>query len=503
MSTDRGCLERFREADNAGQHARACLEAGRRAARQGNLEEARRLLRAAVQADPGCSEAWLQLAWLTEAPRERKMLLQQVLSLEPDHFQARAELARLQAPSASPVVTPQAPQWRTGRWVLGLLVVAAFVLLALLLWAPVARSLAGLLPTLTPPSLPTPTRTPAEVAAQFEPKLRAAFSGEDWNRAVEIADIMLGVDPGGEQAQRWALEAHVRYGQALVEAGQAVDALRQFDQAVALVPGDAEAQQWQQTTQLYLAGREALLTGDWSAAIQTLTQAHEQMPDFGDLSARLVEAYSGYGKAALEAGDWTACIKSLTEARERLPGDPALVELLSTAYRQRGVAAHEGGQLQQAKSDLEAALALRPDDSEAQAHYDEVMYVLFPPKRIEIDISAQHFYAWQGDTLIYSFPTSTGLPGRDTAAGKFKVLDKMPMAYSSIWRLQMPYWLGIYYVGNIENGIHALPIRPDGTVMWAGLLGQKASYGCVILSTEAARLVYEWAEIGTAVDIHY
>ena len=83
------------------------------------------------------------------------------------------------------------------------------------------------------------------------------------------------------------------------------------------------------------------------------------------------------------------------------------------------------------------------------------------------------------------------------------MLDKIPMAYSSVWNLQMPYWLGIYYVGNIENGIHALPIRPDGTVMWGGLLGQRASYGCIILSTEAARLVYNWAEIGTEVHIHY
>jgi lipoprotein-anchoring transpeptidase ErfK/SrfK len=39
--------------------------------------------------------------------------------------------------------------------------------------------------------------------------------------------------------------------------------------------------------------------------------------------------------------------------------------------------------------------------------------------------------------------------------------------------------------------------------MWGGLLGQRASYGCVILSTEAAQLIYDWAEIGTPVDIHY
>jgi lipoprotein-anchoring transpeptidase ErfK/SrfK len=37
--------------------------------------------------------------------------------------------------------------------------------------------------------------------------------------------------------------------------------------------------------------------------------------------------------------------------------------------------------------------------------------------------------------------------------------------------------------------------------MWGGLLGQRASYGCIILSKSAARKLYNWAEIGTAVEI--
>jgi tetratricopeptide (TPR) repeat protein len=217
----------------------------------------------------------------------------------------------------------------------------------------------------------------------------------------------------------------------------------------------------------------------------------------------LLEAYRLKGQAALKDGQLTEAIEALTYVHDAAPNTPGVTDLLADAYRQRGIAHQEEDSLTEARSDLEAALALRPDDAEAQTHLDAVMYILFPPKRIEIDISSQRFYAYEGDTLIYTFLTSTGLPGRDTAAGHFKVLDKIPMAYSSVWRLQMPYWLGIYYVGSIENGIHALPIRPDGSVMWGGLLGQRASYGCVILSTEAAQIIYNWAEIGTEVDIHY
>jgi tetratricopeptide (TPR) repeat protein len=390
------------------------------------------------------------------------------------------------------------------RWVLVVLIlVALMAVVSLFLWGPVDRSLAWLRPTATPPAFPTPTLTPAEIAAQFQPQLDSAISNQEWDRVLEIAAIMLGVDPTGDGARASAHSAYMQHGQALVRMGVVDEALAQFDRALTLVPEDSEAGGWRQVSQLYLDGQEAFQASEWPLAIQTWNQAYDQMPGFGDLSARLAEAYRRQGQTALEAGEWTLAVKALSDAHERLPSDAQLDELLSTAYRQRGIASQEEGKLQQARADLEAALALRPDDEEARTHYDEVMYILFPPKRIEIDISEQHFYGWLGDTLVYSFPTSTGIPGRDTATGHFEVLDKIPMAYSSIWRLKMPYWLGIYYVGNIENGIHALPIRPDGTVMWGGLLGQKASYGCVILSTEAARIIYDWAEIGTSVDIHY
>lgn len=497
-------MQRFQGADDPAQQAQAWLEAGRIVARQGDTDEARRLFHAGVKADPGCTEAWLQLALLAQNRREREVLLRRVLVLEPDHVQARAELARLHTPAPSSSAARRSYAQRMRRWTLGLLVVAAALfLLVLLVWGPVDRSLAGLLPTPTPLVTPTPTLTPAQLAAQFEPQLQAALSSGNWERVLELVAIMLSVDRAGEAVKDWALAAHMQYGQTLVEAGQMDEALAQFESGLTLVPDDAEAQLWRQVTQMYLRGQEALKAGDWPTAIQVLTEAHQLMADYGDLADLVIQAYRRHGQVAIEAEDWTTAIKSLTAAHTRRSGDPELVDLLATAYRERGIVWQGQGDLQQARADLESALVLVPDDQKAKTHYDEVMYILFPPKRIEIDISRQRFYAWLGDRLIYEFPTSTGLPGRDTAAGHYKVLDKIPMAYSSIWRLKMPYWLGIYYVGNIENGIHALPIRPDGSVMWGGLLGQKASYGCVILSTQAARLIYEWAEIGTPVHIHY
>jgi tetratricopeptide (TPR) repeat protein len=545
MSTRRPDLHRFRDGDDARQKNQARLEASRTLARQGNLDDARRLLRSVVQSEPGCVEAWLGLAWLTSDGREREQLLRRVLDLEPDHAQAQGELDRLRRGSGSSEGVARAnPVW-TRRWVLGLLVLAAAFLLAILLaWGPVSSSFSWLLPTPTPTVTPSPPLTPEEIAARFVPQLQAALDGEAWDRALEIVAIMGGVNPSGEEVQQWALAVHMQYGQALVQAGQVAQAQVQFDQAVAVEPDDAQVRLWQQTTEIYLAGQQAFDAGDWDAAIHAFAHAYKQMPAYGDLFDRLLGLYRQKEQAAIEDGDWptaidvltqayellsqapevadllssayreqaqaalddgklTVAVDSLTAAHEQLPDDQAVVELLVTAYRERATSREKNHKLEKARADLEAALELRPDDTEMQAHLDQVMARLFPPKRIEIDISKQRFYAWEGDELVYKFRTSTGLRGRDTATGHFEVLSKIPMAYSSIWRLKMPYWLGIYYVGRVENGIHALPIRPDGSVMWGGLLGQRASYGCVILSTKAAKTIYNWAEIGTPVDIHY
>ena len=123
------------------------------------------------------------------------------------------------------------------------------------------------------------------------------------------------------------------------------------------------------------------------------------------------------------------------------------------------------------------------------------------PKRIEIDISEQRLTAWEGETQVYDFVCSTGLPGYPTRRGQFRVLDKIPMAYSSPLNLWMPHWLGIYWAGSTENGIHALPII-NGKKLWEGHLGRPISYGCIVLSTEAAEALYHWAEISIPVVIH-
>ena len=123
-------------------------------------------------------------------------------------------------------------------------------------------------------------------------------------------------------------------------------------------------------------------------------------------------------------------------------------------------------------------------------------------KLILVDLSEQHMYVYDGDTLVYSFIASTGR-NNYTKVGTFAVQSKIPNAYGSAWDIWMPNWLGIYYAGGSENGIHALPILPNGATLWAGYLGTPISYGCVVLDTYDSQLLYDWAEIGTPVKIQW
>jgi LysM repeat protein len=122
-------------------------------------------------------------------------------------------------------------------------------------------------------------------------------------------------------------------------------------------------------------------------------------------------------------------------------------------------------------------------------------------KRIVVDLSDQRMYVYQNGQLLWNWVVSTGRPGQSTITGSFKVLNRIPNAYASTWGLQMPYWLGIYWAGSLQNGIHALPIQANGQRLWDGYLGRPVSFGCIILSVDNAATLYNWAPVGTPVNI--
>lgn len=123
----------------------------------------------------------------------------------------------------------------------------------------------------------------------------------------------------------------------------------------------------------------------------------------------------------------------------------------------------------------------------------------YPGKFIEVNLSEQNLYQFEGTNLIATYRVSTGKWSMPTPQGEFSINNKDPRAYSQEYGLYMPYWMS--FIGS-QYGIHELPEWPDGTKEGEGHLGTPVSHGCIRLGRGAAEAVYNWAEVGTPVYVH-
>jgi lipoprotein-anchoring transpeptidase ErfK/SrfK len=113
---------------------------------------------------------------------------------------------------------------------------------------------------------------------------------------------------------------------------------------------------------------------------------------------------------------------------------------------------------------------------------------------IDVNLSEQQVYAYEGDVLVNSFIVSTGVYGTPTVTGEFNIYVKVPvqdMSGPGYYLSNVP-WVMFFYD---EYGFH-------GTY-WHNNFGTPMSRGCVNLRTEDAEWLYNWASIGTPVIVHY
>jgi lipoprotein-anchoring transpeptidase ErfK/SrfK len=113
---------------------------------------------------------------------------------------------------------------------------------------------------------------------------------------------------------------------------------------------------------------------------------------------------------------------------------------------------------------------------------------------IEVNLSQQQIYAYEGDILVNAFIVSTGLPDTPTVTGEYRIYVKVPlqdMSGPGYYLTDVP-WVMFFYE---DYGFH-------GTY-WHNNFGTPMSRGCVNLSVEDAEWLYNWASVGTPVHIHY
>jgi lipoprotein-anchoring transpeptidase ErfK/SrfK len=112
---------------------------------------------------------------------------------------------------------------------------------------------------------------------------------------------------------------------------------------------------------------------------------------------------------------------------------------------------------------------------------------------IDVDLSEQRVTAYDGDSSVRSFIVSTGIRAYPTVAGQFRIYTKLyasDMAGPGYYLPAVPYTM-YYYRGYALHGTY-----------WHSNFGTPMSHGCINLYTPDAQWLFEFASIGTLVNIH-
>ncbi len=112
---------------------------------------------------------------------------------------------------------------------------------------------------------------------------------------------------------------------------------------------------------------------------------------------------------------------------------------------------------------------------------------------IDVDLSSQSVSAYEGKNSVNTFIVSTGTWQHPTVTGQFHIYVKYrytDMAGPGYYLPDVPYTM-YFYDG---YGLH-------GTY-WHSNFGTPMSHGCINLRTEDAAWLYNWADVGTLVNVH-
>jgi lipoprotein-anchoring transpeptidase ErfK/SrfK len=111
-------------------------------------------------------------------------------------------------------------------------------------------------------------------------------------------------------------------------------------------------------------------------------------------------------------------------------------------------------------------------------------------KWIELDLSAQKLTAYEGETKVYSALVSTGIASMPTPLGEHRIYRKI--------RSQVMSGPG-YYLPNVEWVSYFIKGYAIHGTYWHNNFGHPMSHGCVNMTNDDAKWIYEWAPLHTKV----
>lgn len=119
-----------------------------------------------------------------------------------------------------------------------------------------------------------------------------------------------------------------------------------------------------------------------------------------------------------------------------------------------------------------------------------------------VNIAEQKTYVYEGSkndwTLDKTFTCSTGIEGKETPVGVFTVQNRAPWFFSPKYGQG-----GKYYVQFMGNYLfHSIPFDSDKTTVSDPTLGVPASHGCIRLSVEYSKWLYDNVQNGSKIIIY-
>jgi lipoprotein-anchoring transpeptidase ErfK/SrfK len=213
----------------------------------------------------------------------------------------------------------------------------------------------------------------------------------------------------------------------------------------------------------------------WSGARHTLSSAQDLMPDLESLGAgKDFEARLAQAEAALGAAHSDQSLAQAAQGAKKLLADMQAAQEGSLPVQSASVPCVQGA----------------------------------PVNLIVVHLATQELDAYTDGCPWLRTPVTTGRPALPTDRGTFQIFAKYPQYHMvSPWPKSSPFYYPPTWVSDamefVHDGtfIHGASWQPNGTYGLGSQNGPYASHGCVHVMPGPLQQLYDWAPIGTTVQV--
>jgi lipoprotein-anchoring transpeptidase ErfK/SrfK len=117
-------------------------------------------------------------------------------------------------------------------------------------------------------------------------------------------------------------------------------------------------------------------------------------------------------------------------------------------------------------------------------------------KEIHVFLERQILVAMENGEEVYNFDIVTGKDGKETTAGSYRIFTKHKKYTSKKYGSEMPYTMFFTKDGKAIHGTQVATLR---SYLHTYLTESVGSQGCVGLTDDNAKALFDWAPVGTPV----